>query len=298
MLSRARNKLFPPNLCACPAPRRQRCRACAHCDHSPPAPPGLKRYFHGKRMAGLLSARGLRILDYGCDTLLDDPTRPVALWDVIERWAGGRPGFGAREVQGGVGLQGCWWFERPVQAGAAKGEVRAGVGTPALALTCVPRPTKTNRVRAASLQGRHLHVGRQRRDLRPLRNPPRLGVAHAPAPRPRGPRAGRAAAARGLRAAAPPEQGPPAGRRGGHGVPHGPHLQPLRAVAAGGGGAAAAAAPAPAAPVAWDGRLVARHPHPAAATPPSVPPNPARPPTCGAPCWARSQGRPRRCGSG
>lgn len=48
-------------------------------------PPGLKRYFHGKRMQGLLSARGLRILDFGCDTLLDDPYRPMALWDIIER---------------------------------------------------------------------------------------------------------------------------------------------------------------------------------------------------------------------
>ncbi|KAI8472713.1 MAG: Sodium/hydrogen exchanger family-domain-containing protein [Monoraphidium minutum] len=45
---------------------------------------GLKRYFHAKRMQGLLSARGLRILDHGCDTLLDDPYRPLELWDVID----------------------------------------------------------------------------------------------------------------------------------------------------------------------------------------------------------------------
>ena len=55
------------------------------CTPRPRPPPGLKRCFHAKRMQGLLSARGLRILDYGCDTILDDPYQPMALWDVIER---------------------------------------------------------------------------------------------------------------------------------------------------------------------------------------------------------------------
>eukprot|EP00879_Flechtneria_rotunda_P004544 GHRR01004799.1.p1 GENE.GHRR01004799.1~~GHRR01004799.1.p1 ORF type:complete len:1688 (+),score=648.93 GHRR01004799.1:153-5216(+) len=49
---------------------------------------GLKRYFHAKRMEGLLSARGLRILDYSCDTLLDEPHKRLALWGIISRDAG------------------------------------------------------------------------------------------------------------------------------------------------------------------------------------------------------------------
>jgi hypothetical protein len=65
-------------------------------------PAGLKRYFHGKRMQGLLSARALRILDFGCDTLLDDPYKPLALWEIIERW-GTRDGGGRGQPRGKKG---------------------------------------------------------------------------------------------------------------------------------------------------------------------------------------------------
>eukprot|EP00882_Tetradesmus_deserticola_P034034 GHRQ01038931.1.p1 GENE.GHRQ01038931.1~~GHRQ01038931.1.p1 ORF type:complete len:508 (+),score=242.21 GHRQ01038931.1:112-1524(+) len=46
---------------------------------------GLKRYFHGKRMEGLLSARGLRILDAGCEVGLEDPSKPLRLWGNLSR---------------------------------------------------------------------------------------------------------------------------------------------------------------------------------------------------------------------
>ncbi|KAF8065728.1 NHX8 [Scenedesmus sp. PABB004] len=46
---------------------------------------GLKRYFHSKRMEGLLSARGLRILDAACEAALEDPSRPLMLWCNISR---------------------------------------------------------------------------------------------------------------------------------------------------------------------------------------------------------------------
>jgi hypothetical protein len=52
---------------------------------------GLKRYFHAKRMEGLLSARGLRILDSGCDELLEgEEGKPLQLWAIIRRWDGAR----------------------------------------------------------------------------------------------------------------------------------------------------------------------------------------------------------------
>ncbi|KAF6264741.1 hypothetical protein COO60DRAFT_18214 [Scenedesmus sp. NREL 46B-D3] len=46
---------------------------------------GLKRYFHGKRMEGLLSARGLRILDAACEVGLEDASRPLRLWGSMSR---------------------------------------------------------------------------------------------------------------------------------------------------------------------------------------------------------------------
>jgi hypothetical protein len=46
---------------------------------------GLKRYFYGKRMEGLLSARGLRILDAACEVGLEDPSKPVRLWGSMSR---------------------------------------------------------------------------------------------------------------------------------------------------------------------------------------------------------------------
>jgi hypothetical protein len=50
-----------------------------------PRPPraGLKRYFHAKRMEGLLSASGLRILDSGCEVLLEAPHKPLHLWSIV-----------------------------------------------------------------------------------------------------------------------------------------------------------------------------------------------------------------------
>ena len=46
---------------------------------------GLKRYFHAKRMEGLLSAQGLRILDSSCDMLLENPHEPLGLWELLQR---------------------------------------------------------------------------------------------------------------------------------------------------------------------------------------------------------------------
>jgi len=45
---------------------------------------GMKRYFHTKSIEGLLSNRGLRILDHCCDTEIDDPHTPLALWQGLE----------------------------------------------------------------------------------------------------------------------------------------------------------------------------------------------------------------------
>jgi hypothetical protein len=46
---------------------------------------GLKRYFYSKRMEGLLSARGLRILDNSCDFALENPYKPLRLWCIVRR---------------------------------------------------------------------------------------------------------------------------------------------------------------------------------------------------------------------
>ncbi|KAK9789036.1 hypothetical protein WJX73_003859 [Symbiochloris irregularis] len=51
---------------------------------------GFKRYFHGKRIEGLLSSRGLRILDNACDAELEHPERPLSLWTIIDKDASGR----------------------------------------------------------------------------------------------------------------------------------------------------------------------------------------------------------------
>jgi hypothetical protein len=55
------------------------------CIHIYNATAGLKRYFYGKRMEGLLSARGLRILDAACEVGLEDPSKPVRLWGSMSR---------------------------------------------------------------------------------------------------------------------------------------------------------------------------------------------------------------------
>eukprot|EP00887_Chlorella_sp_A99_P005087 scaffold25.g5087.t1 len=45
---------------------------------------GLKRYYHAKRMEGLLSAKGLRILDYACDRAAEEAGEPLQMWGRLE----------------------------------------------------------------------------------------------------------------------------------------------------------------------------------------------------------------------
>jgi hypothetical protein len=66
-----------------PASRLRPTNACCPARHVPYYLAGLKRYFHAKRMEGLLSARGLRILDNGCEVLLEVPEKPLHLWCII-----------------------------------------------------------------------------------------------------------------------------------------------------------------------------------------------------------------------
>lgn len=47
---------------------------------------GIKRYFHGKRGEGLLSARGMQLLDFICDVQMDHAERPLFMWAYAERW--------------------------------------------------------------------------------------------------------------------------------------------------------------------------------------------------------------------
>ncbi|GFH19949.1 Na_H_Exchanger domain-containing protein, partial [Haematococcus lacustris] len=42
---------------------------------------GLKRHFHAKHTEGLLSDRGLRLLDWCCDSALDEADTPLDLWE-------------------------------------------------------------------------------------------------------------------------------------------------------------------------------------------------------------------------
>lgn len=53
---------------------------------------GLKRYFVGKRLNGLLSVEGLRILQYACDKAADDPETPLSVWTELQKEIGGRWG--------------------------------------------------------------------------------------------------------------------------------------------------------------------------------------------------------------
>lgn len=46
---------------------------------------GLKRYFHGKRHEGLLSSRGLRMLDQACDEDMEEPLEPFNIFDNIQK---------------------------------------------------------------------------------------------------------------------------------------------------------------------------------------------------------------------
>jgi hypothetical protein len=48
---------------------------------------GLKRYFHHKRLEGLLSNQALRVLDNIMDTIIDQPVKPQPAWQQLERCA-------------------------------------------------------------------------------------------------------------------------------------------------------------------------------------------------------------------
>ncbi|KAK9788845.1 hypothetical protein WJX73_003600 [Symbiochloris irregularis] len=50
---------------------------------------GLKRYYHAKRAEGLLSARGMQLLDWVCAAQMDAASQPLFLWSRIEREACG-----------------------------------------------------------------------------------------------------------------------------------------------------------------------------------------------------------------
>ena len=46
---------------------------------------GLKRYFHDKRRQGLLSAKGILVLDHACDVAMDASASPLDVWSSLER---------------------------------------------------------------------------------------------------------------------------------------------------------------------------------------------------------------------
>ena len=48
---------------------------------------GLKKYFHGKRAEGLLSARGMQLLDFMCDLQMDHAEEPLFMWSLTEKQA-------------------------------------------------------------------------------------------------------------------------------------------------------------------------------------------------------------------
>ena len=48
---------------------------------------GLKRYFHDKRGQGLLSGRGMLVLDHACDIAMDGSSSPLVMWSSLERCA-------------------------------------------------------------------------------------------------------------------------------------------------------------------------------------------------------------------
>ena len=44
---------------------------------------GLKRYFHDKRAEGLLSARGIQLLDRACDASMDNDKEPLHMLEMM-----------------------------------------------------------------------------------------------------------------------------------------------------------------------------------------------------------------------
>lgn len=57
---------------------------------------GLKRYFVSKRLAGLLSADALRILEFACDNAVEEADHPLRLWAELEKEISG--GFITRGI--------------------------------------------------------------------------------------------------------------------------------------------------------------------------------------------------------
>lgn len=45
---------------------------------------GLKRYFHDKRKQGLLSGRGMVVVDHACDVAMDTSASPLDMWSSLE----------------------------------------------------------------------------------------------------------------------------------------------------------------------------------------------------------------------
>ena len=46
---------------------------------------GLKKYYHAKQREGLLSGAGTQILDWACSIAMDDPDRPLNIWQIVHR---------------------------------------------------------------------------------------------------------------------------------------------------------------------------------------------------------------------
>jgi hypothetical protein len=46
---------------------------------------GLKRYFHDKRRQGLLTGRGILVLDHACDAAMDRAAGPLTIWKLVEK---------------------------------------------------------------------------------------------------------------------------------------------------------------------------------------------------------------------
>ena len=46
---------------------------------------GLKKYYHAKQREGLLSGRGTQILDWACSIAMDEPDRPLHIWQIVHR---------------------------------------------------------------------------------------------------------------------------------------------------------------------------------------------------------------------
>lgn len=67
---------------------------------------GLKRYFVAKRLAGLLSINGLRILHYACDKAAEEARHPLQLWSSLEK-----------EIRGGWAT----WLASRTSLAAARG---------------------------------------------------------------------------------------------------------------------------------------------------------------------------------